>query len=118
MARSNKPLIWLPFAAGGTLAAIIMPAIMLVLLLATLDILPERVLAFERLQEFLAPLAVRLMLLLALGLPLWHAAHRLRMTLQDLGVRNPVMRRAVAWLCYGSAMLAMLVLMYLLMTVS
>jgi len=31
MSISNKPLLWLPFAGGGMLAALLLPALMLVL---------------------------------------------------------------------------------------
>lgn len=115
MARSNKPLIWLPFAAGGTIAAFVMPAVILVVLLAVLGALPEQVLAFERMQTFVAHPVTRIGLLFVLGLPLWHAAHRLRITLQDLGARSPVTRRFVARLCYGLAAAATLALLYSLM---
>jgi fumarate reductase subunit D len=33
----------------------------------------------------------------------WHSAHRLRMTLQDLGVRRAGTRRVVALVCYVAA---------------
>lgn len=110
MARSNKPVIWLPFAAGGTIAAFVMPAVMLVLLLGTLGLLPEEALAFERISRFLGNPLVMIVVLLLLGLPLWHAAHRFRMTVQDLGVRGRTGRRILARFSYIFAALATLAL--------
>jgi len=46
-----------------------------------------------------------------IGLAFWHAAHRLRMTAQDLGVRAPGPRRVLAWTCYLLAAAGTLVLM-------
>lgn len=113
MARSNKPLIWLPFAAGGTLAAFLLPAVVLVPLLASLNILPaEKILAYERLLATLSHPLTKIILFIGLGLPLWHAAHRLRMTLQDLGVRGTQARRLIAWLCYGTAGIATFLFLY------
>ena len=58
MAKSNKPIVWSLFAAGGTVAA------------------------------FLAPVLALLFLLMVIALFLWHAAHRLRVTLHDFGLRQ------------------------------
>src|SRR5215510_3758696 len=41
MARSNKPILWLPFAAGGLVAALIIPVLILITgMLMPLGILP------------------------------------------------------------------------------
>lgn len=108
----SKPLIWLPFAAGGTLAAFVLPALMFAVLLATSGAWPADVLAFERVSAFAAHPAGAIALLVVLGLPLWHAAHRLRMTLQDLGVRGARARTAVARVCYGTAAVVTLTMIY------
>lgn len=112
MAKSNKPLLWLPFAAGGTVAAFLLPAVMGVMLLASFDLLPEHAIAFERLRASTGHALVKPVIFLLLGLPLWHAAHRLRMTLQDLGVRVSWGRRLAARLCYSAAAAVTLVLLY------
>ncbi len=112
MAISNKPLVWLPFAAGGTLAAFVLPAVMGVVLLASLGAWPDAALSYERLRGFAGHPLGALALLVALGLPLWHAAHRLRMTIQDLGVRSQSGHRVVARLCYTTAFLFSALLLY------
>lgn len=112
MPKANKPIVWLPFAAGGAIAALLLPAVMLVALLASLDLWPQHSFAFERMRAFADHPLAKPLLLVALGLPLWHAAHRLRMTLQDLGVRGAQARRWSARLCYAAAAIATLTLLY------
>lgn len=106
MRPSNKPLIWLPFAAGGTLAAFVFPALMLVVLLASLGMLPEAGAGLERIRLFVSHPLGGLVMFGIIGLPLWHAAHRLRMTLQDLGIQSPLGRKWLAWCCYTAAAVA------------
>lgn len=105
-------MVWLPFAAGGTVAAFLLPAVMLAALLVSLGALPADALSHDRIQALVGHPAGKLAILVVLALPLWHAAHRLRMTLQDLGVRRPGARRLVARLCYGVATLATAALLY------
>lgn len=110
MRPSNKPLIWLPFAAGGTLAAFVFPALMLVVLLASLGMLPEAGTGLERMRLFISHPLGGLVTLVIIGLPLWHAAHRLRMTLQDLGIQSATGRQWLARCCYIAAAVATIAL--------
>ena len=100
MAISNKPIVWLPFAAGGMLAALLLPALMLVLLADGLGLFAPTALGHARVLAFVGHPLVALGLFVGLTLVIWHAAHRLRMTVQDLGVRAPQPRRWLAWICY------------------
>lgn len=117
MTMSNKPVIWLPFAAGGMVAALVLPALMLVTLAVTAGWLPRGALAHARLSELLGNPVAAVILFLVLALPLWHAAHRLRMTLQDLGARTAASRRMVAWLCYAGAATITAVLVWALLAI-
>lgn len=116
MAMSNKPLIWLPFAAGGMLAALLMPALMLALLAGSLGWFEPAALGHERVLAAVSHPLVAIGLLVVLTLVLWHAAHRLRMTAQDLGVRTPQPRRWLAWVCYLLAALGTLALAVVLLS--
>jgi len=102
MARSNKPIVWGPFAAGGTLTAFLTPVLVLLTLLAGLGHAPE-ILAYESLRDFASHWFVKLALVGTVFLSLWSAAHRLRITLYDLGVRAD---RGVAAAVYSAAGLA------------
>ena len=98
MARSNKPILWLPFAAGGLLAALIIPALILITgLLVPLGLLH---LPYEKMVAFAHNPFGKLMLFGAVALSAWHAAHRLRMTAHDLGLGGGLVIKAA---CYGSA---------------
>lgn len=113
MAKSNKPVIWLPFAAGGTVAAFVLPVMMLLTLLVAAGVGAfEEAFTYQRMQAFAGHWLGKLVLFIVLVLPLWHAAHRLRMTLQDLGVRRPGTRALVARVCYAGAAVATLILLY------
>ena len=108
MARSNKPIVWFPFAAGGTVAAFMAPVLIAVTgLLVPLGVID---LSYDKVYAFASHILGKL-ILLGVFLPiLWHAAHRFRMTVQDLGVRSAGPRRLVALSCYGFAGLFSVVL--------
>src|ERR1700692_897989 len=104
MARSNKPILWLPFAGGGLAAALITPVLILITgVLVPLGILH---LHYETIAAFAHRPVGKLILFGAVALPAWHAAHRLRMTAHDLGLGGGVAVKAV---CYGTAWLIILV---------
>lgn len=86
MPRSNKPIVWGPFAAGGTLTAFLTPALILLTLLAALGHAPD-LLSYERLHAFAGHWIGKVALVGVVFLSLWSAAHRLRITCYDLGVR-------------------------------
>jgi len=115
MARSHKPIVWSLFAAGGTFAAFITPVMIFVTGLAiALGLMPAETLAYERVLAFVQnPIGKGLVFLLVF-LPAWHAAHRLRITAHDFGIRADTL---VATLCYGLATLATAVTVYALFSV-
>jgi fumarate reductase subunit D len=96
MARSNKPIVWGPFAAGGTLSAFLTPVLMLLTLLAALGHAPD-VLAYENLRAFAGHWLAKAAIVVVVFFSLWSAAHRLRITAYDLGVRADTL---VAWVVY------------------
>lgn len=100
MAKSNKPIVWGPFAAGGTLTAFLTPVLIALTLLAGLGEVPGG-LSYERLHAFAAHWPVKAALVVVIGLSLWSAAHRLRITCYDLGVRADA---AVAAIVYAGAL--------------
>ena len=87
MAKSNKPIFWILFAAGGTLAAFLAPVLTLLFLLVALGHTPD-LLSYNKVHTFASHWLSKLFLLMVISLFLWHAAHRLRVTLHDLGLRN------------------------------
>ena len=103
MARSNKPMLWLPFAGGGLVAALITPVLILITgVLVPLGILH---LHYETIAAFAHHPIGKLILFGVVAAPVWHAAHRLRMTAHDLGLGGGIAVKAV---CYGTAWLVIL----------
>jgi fumarate reductase subunit D len=100
MARSNKPIVWGPFAAGGTLTAFLTPALMLLTLLAALGHAPE-VLAYENLRAFAGHWLTKAAIVVVVFLSLWSSAHRLRITAYDLGVRADTLVAGIVYLAAG-----------------
>jgi fumarate reductase subunit D len=100
MAISNKPIVWGPFAGGGTVTAFVTPVLMLLTLLAALGHTPD-LLAYDRLHAFMGHWLVKVAVAGVVFLSLWSAAHRLRITCYDLGVRADI---ALATLFYAVAL--------------
>jgi fumarate reductase subunit D len=98
MARSNKPILWLPFAGGGLVAALIIPV--LILITGVLVPLGMVHLSYEKMAAFAHNPLGKLILFGCVALPAWHAVHRLRMTAHDLGLGGGAVVQAA---CYGSA---------------
>lgn len=86
---SNKPIIWSLFAAGGTVTALLTPVLVLLIALAVpLGLLPAEMFSYARMQILLESPLVRLIVFGILFLSLWHAAHRMRITVHDFGLRS------------------------------
>lgn len=111
MARSNKPMVWSLFAAGGTIAAFVMPVLMLLTIMAGYGQLPDS-LGYEGMKSFASGWIGKLFLLVVIIPCLWHAAHRARTALHGLGLRAD---KVVAVVGYGVASLgSLLAIVYLL----
>ena len=103
MDRSHKPIVWSLFAAGGTFAAFVTPMMIVITGLAlSFGLLPAEALSYERVLGFVQNPVGMGFVFLAIFLPAWHAAHRLRITAHDFGIRND---RLVMRACYGLAAL-------------
>lgn len=99
MATSNKPLFWGLFAAGGTLAAFLLPVLLVITLMAGHGAVPDA-LSYERMSVFVGSWIGKIAFFLVISLSLWHAAHRMRTALHGLGLRAD---RVVSILGYGIA---------------
>lgn len=97
MAKSNKPIVWSLFAAGGTLAAFLAPVLVLLFLLLALGH-PPGVFDYDSAHAFAAHWPGKLFLGTVITLFLWHAAHRLRVTVHDFGLRQDARVAVVVYL--------------------
>lgn len=107
MRRSREPLLWALFSAGGMLAALVMPALVLALwLLAPLGWADGGV--YDGFAELVRQPVARLATFGLVTLGLFHWAHRFRYTLYD-GLQLYHLNELIAALTYGLATVLTLV---------
>jgi fumarate reductase subunit D len=110
--RPIEPLLWLLFSAGGVMAALFIPPTLLLFGVAfPLGWFPPP--TYEHLLAIVDNLLTRLVLFLLCSLSLFHWAHRFRYTLYD-GLQIKHLNEVINSVCYGGAVLGMLVAAYLL----
>jgi fumarate reductase subunit D len=101
MAKSNKPIVWGLFAAGGTVCAFVIPVMILITgVLLPLGLFGSPEASYESITRIVSNPVVKIVLFGILFLALWHAAHRLRINAHDFGIRND---QLVARAVYGFA---------------
>src|SRR3954454_20936006 len=103
MRRSSEPLWWIPFAGGMMMDAMLAPALIVI----TGILVPFGLVAPDRLQGFLWHPLVRLVLFVFVAATFFHAAHRLRYALGDLGLKS--IKPQLGFICYGGAVLLSIV---------
>ena len=85
--RSDEPIWWGLFGAGGTWFAMITPVTILVLcVLAPLGIINVEALSYERVVNFATSIIGALFIIGTLALPMWHAMHRVHHGMHDLKI--------------------------------
>jgi fumarate reductase subunit D len=106
--RSNAPLLWLPFGAGGLLAALLGPMLVFITGIAVPLGWPLRPdgLSYARVHALAQHGWGKGFLFLLVALFAWHAVHRIFHSLHDLGIHAGV---AGKLLCYGAALAITLV---------
>ncbi len=106
MAKSNEPIFWALFSAGGMVAALFLPILMVI----TGFVVPNDLdtLSYDRVQPAISDSSiVKLVLFGVIALPFFHWAHRFKFTLVDIGLRKISLLLSV--LCYGGAISATVV---------
>ncbi|WGW01828.1 fumarate reductase subunit FrdD [Vibrio sp. YMD68] len=89
--RSDEPIWWGLFGAGGTWFAMITPVTVLVLgILAPLGIIDAEALSYERVSHFATSIIGALFIIGTLAFPMWHAMHRLHHGMHDLKIHAGV----------------------------
>ena len=116
MKRSNEPIFWSLFGAGGMLAALIGPALVFITGIAVpfgLIFKPETM-SYAHMLALSQNWAGKIFILAVIALFLWHAAHRIHILLHDFGVHAVT---AVRVLCYGGAFAGTVIAAYMLLTI-
>ena len=103
MAKSNEPIWWSLFSAGGMVAAMIFPILIIITgILIPFGLAGGDPLNFERIHTAVAHNNyVKLIFFIVISLPLFHWAHRFRFTLVDVGLKS--ISTLISILCYGGA---------------
>ncbi len=87
MKRSNEPIFWSLFGAGGVIASLILPVLILITGIAVpLGIMPAETLSYERMSGFLDGWFGKLFVFAVISLTFWHAFHRIYHSLHDFGI--------------------------------
>ena len=110
MARSNEPIWWSLFSAGGVVAAFFLP----VTILITGIVVPFFGLEAEDLRVLVGHPLTRLYLFVLISLPMFHWAHRFRYVAVDLGFKK--ISSILPMLCYGTALVVTLLALFYLVT--
>ncbi len=113
MAKSNKPIFWGLFAAGGTVTAFITPVLVLLTLLIAFGVTPG-LFQYDNMHAFAGHWLGKLIIFGIILLSLWHAAHRMRVTLHDFGIR---LDKQVAIVLYSIAGLGTLMTIFYLVRI-
>ena len=102
MAKSNEPIWWSLFSAGGMVAAMVLPVLMVITgILMPFGLAGDDPLNFDRIHSALSQPPIKLIIFAVISLPLFHWAHRFRFTLVDVGLKS--VSTLIAVLCYGLA---------------
>jgi fumarate reductase subunit D len=116
MRRSNAPIFWSLFGAGGLLSALIGPMLVLITGIAVpLDLLlPRDLMSYPHMLAFVQHWAGKAFVFIIVALFLWHGAHRIFHSLHDLGLKTGVGAKLV---CYGLAFLGTAISAYSLLVI-
>lgn len=99
--RSNEPIVWLLFGAGGVVVAFILPMLIFLTGIAgPLGWLPQDAFSYDRMAAVLANPFGKIFVFLLIVLCLWHGFHRMLLSLRDLRIHERIWH---GWLFYGLA---------------
>ncbi len=104
MGKSTEPFWWLLFAAGGTVAAFVVPVHIVLGGVALAAGVTREAFAYDRILALVSHPISRLYLFVIISLSLFHWAHRFRYTLAE-GLHLKASWLPVSVGCYGSAIL-------------
>lgn len=108
MKRSNAPIFWLLFGAGGMLSALLGTMLVFITGIAVPQGWPLRadLLSHEHTLALAQHWLGKGFLFVVISLFAWHAVHRIFHSLHDLGLRTGAAAKLV---CYGGALLITIV---------
>jgi fumarate reductase subunit D len=116
MKRSNAPIFWSMFGAGGMLSALIGPALVFITGIAVPlgFLLPADSMNYAQMLAFAQHWLGKTFIFAVVALFLWHAVHRIFHSLHDIGIHTGAMAKLV---CYGGALAGTLVAAWALLSI-
>ncbi|MBL0355059.1 MAG: fumarate reductase subunit FrdD [Candidatus Dechloromonas phosphoritropha] len=114
--RSNAPIFWALFGAGGMLSALLGPMLVFITGIAVPLglLLPADTMSYPKMLAFAQNWIGKGFIFAVIALFLWHAAHRIFHSLHDIGIHAGT---GAKLLCYGLAMVATVIAAYALLVV-
>ncbi|WCE32668.1 fumarate reductase subunit FrdD [Vibrio sp. SCSIO 43137] len=112
--RSDEPVWWGLFGAGGSWFAMITPVTVLVLgIMVPMGMIDAEAMSYERVSEFATSFIGALFIIGTLALPMWHAMHRVHHGMHDLKIHAGTMGKIACYTFAGliSALAVILTLM-------
>ncbi len=103
--RSNAPIFWGLFGAGGMLAALFGPMLVFITGLAIPLglLLPADTMSYAKMQAFAQNFIGKGFIFVIIALFMWHAMHRIYHSLHEIGIHAGF---GAKLLCYGVALVA------------
>lgn len=103
--RSNAPIFWSLFGAGGMLSALFGPALVFITGIAVPFgfMLPADAMSYPNMLAFAQNFIGKGFILAVIALFLWFAAHRIYHSLHEVGIHAGLVAKLI---CYGSAFVA------------
>jgi fumarate reductase subunit D len=116
MNRSNAPIFWLLFGAGGMLSALIGPVLVFVTGIAVpLGLfVSQDSMSYAHMLAFAQHWLGKAFLFAVIALFLWHAVHRIFHSLHDIGIHGGALAKLA---CYGFALAGTLIAGYALLAI-
>ena len=106
--RSNAPIFWSLFGAGGMLSALFGPMLVVITGIAVPlgFMLPADAMSYPKMLAFAQNFIGKGFILAVIALFLWFAAHRIFHSLHEVGIHAGVGAKLI---CYGSAFVATII---------
>ena len=106
--RSNAPIFWGLFGAGGMLSALFGPVLVFITGIAVpLGLLfPKGTMSYPKMLAFAQNFIGKGFIFAVIALFMWHAAHRIYHSLHEIGIHAGIGAKLV---CYGVALVSTLI---------
>lgn len=106
--RSNAPIFWGLFGAGGMLAALVGPMLVFITGIAVPMglLLPSGTMSYPKMLAFAQNFIGKGFIFVVIALFLWHAGHRIFHSLHEIGIHGGL---GAKLLCYGTAFVGTMV---------